>query len=128
MADMSKLARGLRGACANCGGRGIFSGLGLEDECPTCGHRFEREQGYWLGAIAVNTGVTFAIFGATFLVVALATWPDVPWTGMWVGLVAFMAAFPIVFHRISKTIWVGLDLAFRPVEENQPNSAARDLR
>ena len=114
MADMTKFSRGLTGACANCGGRGIFQGLGLKDDCPTCGHHFEREQGYWLGSITINTAVTFFLFGLIFLSVALATWPDVPWTGVWIGLIAFMAIFPIVFHPLSKAIWVGLDLAFRP--------------
>lgn len=122
MADMSKLGRGLTGACANCGGRGIFRGLGLKDDCPTCGHHFEREQGYWLGSITINTGVTFFLFGLIFLTVAVATWPDVPWTGVWIGLIIFMGLFPIAFHPISKAIWVGLDLSFRPIEESVGDS------
>ncbi len=117
MADLSALGRGIAGACPNCGGRGIFEGLGLKEECPTCHHRFEREQGYWLGSITINTAISFGLFGVTFLAIALATWPDVPWTGMWIGLIVLMGVFPIIFHRFSKAIWVGLDLAFRPVED-----------
>lgn len=116
MADMTAFGRGLTGACAHCGGRGIFKGFGLKETCPTCGHRFEREQGYWLGSITINTAVSFALFGIAFLAIALATWPDVPWTGMWIGLIVLMGVFPIIFHPISKAIWVGLDLAVRPIE------------
>ena len=41
--------------------------LVMVEDCPTCGHHFEREQGYWIGAMIVATAFTLAGFLATFV-------------------------------------------------------------
>ena len=44
------LKRGRRRQCARCGGGDLFvSRYRLRDRCPTCGYRFEREPGFFLG-------------------------------------------------------------------------------
>lgn len=85
-------------------------------ECPHCGHRFEREQGLWLGAVIVNTAVTFALFISIGIAIISATWPDVPWTAVLIVTLVFNGLFPFTFYPFSKTIWVALDLSFRPLE------------
>jgi len=50
----------------------------MDVDCPQCGHRFEREQGYWLGAVIINTAVTFGLFLMIGVTIAAATWPEVP--------------------------------------------------
>jgi uncharacterized protein (DUF983 family) len=100
--------------CPRCGGRGIFTGWwALRDECPTCHLRYEREEGYWLGAIAINTGVTIAAFAAVFVLSIVATWPDPPWTAISVTTVATCAVVPILFYPLSKTVWVAVDLTLQ---------------
>ena len=89
----------------------------MTDTCPGCGLRFEREQGYWLGAVIVNTAVTFALFIAIGITLISTTWPEVPWNVVLVVTLVFNALFPLLFYPFSKTIWVALDLAVRPVEE-----------
>ena len=90
------------------------------ERCPTCGHRFARDQGYWLGAAIVNTAVTFALFLAIGLTLVVATWPEVPWTTVLIVTLVFNGLFPILFFPFSKTIWVALDLAVRPPESADP--------
>jgi hypothetical protein len=34
----------------------------MRDHCPSCGLAFEREPGYWVGAVIINTIVIFATF------------------------------------------------------------------
>jgi uncharacterized protein (DUF983 family) len=111
------LARGLLRRCPNCGNRDVFTGFFvMRDRCPTCGHRYDREEGYWLGAMAINIAVTEALFGAFFVGGMLLTWPDVPWTALLIGGLVLNATFPVLFYPVSKTLWVGLDLAFHPPE------------
>jgi uncharacterized protein (DUF983 family) len=116
--------RGAIGRCPNCGGRGLFeSFFRLRARCPTCGLTFEREEGYWLGAMIVNIGVTEALFGVFFVGGMLATWPDVPWTGLLVGGVAINVTVPVVYYPLSKTTWMGIHLAFVPPDAAEEAAA-----
>lgn len=98
----------------------------MVESCPRCGLRFEREEGYWVGAMTVNIVVT-EIFFVIFLVVGiLLTWPDLPWLPL-IGIgVVVNGLFPIVFYPFSKTVWLSLDLAFfhptRPLHGDETGS------
>ncbi len=107
---MTRLWRALRLRCPNCGGGNVVSGLRLIDRCPTCHHHFERHEGYWLGAIAINTVMTIGVFMATLVGAIVLTWPDPPWTAITIGVVVLNTVFPIVFYPWSKTLWVALEL------------------
>ncbi len=115
------ILRGAFGRCAHCGANGVFASYGtLHERCPSCGYLFEREEGYWLGAMIANICVTEALFGVFFVAGMLLTWPDVPWTGLLIGGLVINAVIPVLYYPISKTQWVGLHLAFvrpDPVEE-----------
>lgn len=102
--------------CPYCGGGGIYKGyLELRESCPTCGVRFEREEGYFLGAYALNLifaeilglGIAlFLIFG-TGLRDAGLLWQEVV-------AVALAVAFPLLFFPYSRTVWIAMDLTFHP--------------
>jgi hypothetical protein len=81
----------------------------MVEDCPSCGLHFERVEGYWLGSIALNLTVTLGLFLVVFVGLLVATWPDVPWNGVLVAVVAFTAAFPILFHPVSRTLWVAVE-------------------
>jgi uncharacterized protein (DUF983 family) len=117
---LAPLARGLRGACPHCGGRGIFKGIAdLEDACPSCGFSFVREEGYWVGAMTVIMALVLVVFGTWFVGGLLLTWPDVPWTGLLVGGILLNGLVPFVLYGWSKTIWLGLDLTFNPARAEE---------
>lgn len=55
------LQRGVRNCCPNCGGKTLFRTdklFVLNRECPNCGLKLEREEGFFLGAMALNYGAT----------------------------------------------------------------------
>lgn len=85
------------------------------ERCPQCSHRFEREEGYWLGAVLVNTVAAVGLFAALFVTMAVATWPDVPWNTILVVTVIVNVVFPILFYPWARMLWVAVDLAVRPV-------------
>ena len=108
------LGRALRRRCPVCASGGIFDGwFTLRDRCPRCGFSFEREEGYWVGAMIVNIGGAQLLFFAVFLGGLALTYPDVPWTALLVAGLAVMAVFPIVFYPLSKMLWLWGDLAIR---------------
>ena len=103
---------GLTKRCARCGSGHLFRRwFTIVDDCPRCGLHFEREEGYWAGALAINIGFTAAVF-AVALVIALAlTIPSVPVAPILGVLIPLMIVLPIVFYPFSKTIWVAVDRA-----------------
>jgi uncharacterized protein (DUF983 family) len=109
------LWRGLRRRCPRCGARGIFRGwFTLRDRCPSCRLEFAHEEGYWVGALIMNTAFAIAAFAATFALGLILTWPDVPWAWLTVICVAVNIVVPIVSYPYSKTIWMAVDGVMNP--------------
>jgi uncharacterized protein (DUF983 family) len=55
------IARGLANRCPNCGGRTLFKQgtlFELDRSCRDCGLKIEKDEGFFLGAMAINYGVT----------------------------------------------------------------------
>ncbi|HEY8200138.1 MAG TPA: DUF983 domain-containing protein [Actinomycetota bacterium] len=105
------LLRGLLGRCPACGGRKLFPRfLVIAPACPTCGYSFERESGWWLGAMTMNIGAAMVLFMAFLIGGLIVTWPDVPWTFLTVAGIALMCIFPVVFMPISRTLWLALEI------------------
>ncbi len=86
----------------------------MHEGCPACGLHFEREPGYFVGAIYLNYGVTApTMFLGYFALDA--------WLGLDVGLQlllwgTFTVAFPLWFFRYSKSLWLSLDHLVDPVD------------
>jgi uncharacterized protein (DUF983 family) len=103
-------ARGLARRCPRCGSGHLFRRyFSMIPDCPRCGLHFEREPGYWTGALAINIGVIFAIFIVAFVVILAFTVPDVPVGPTLAILVPVMVAGPILFYPFSKTVWMAVD-------------------
>ena len=96
----------------------------MVDRCPRCGLRFERVEGHWLGAIAINTVVTELAFGAVLIGSIMATWPDPPWGLILAAGVTVNILVPLAFYPVSKTLWTAVDLVVRPMELEEIADAA----
>jgi uncharacterized protein (DUF983 family) len=106
------LGRGSMKRCARCGHGHLFRRyFTMVDDCPQCGLHFEREPGYWAGALAINIGVTGAVFVVVFVVALVLTVPDVPVGLLLAILVPLMIVVPILGYPFSKTLWVAVDRA-----------------
>jgi uncharacterized protein (DUF983 family) len=117
---MTGFGRALRKRCVQCGERGIWTGWGqLAERCPRCGYSFEREEGYWVGAIIVNLGLAQILFMVILIGGMALTYPDVPWTPLLVGSFAVMVVLPIWFYPRSKSLWVWLDRSVHPYEPGE---------
>lgn len=67
-----------------------------------------------MGANIIATELSFV---ALMILVFVFTWPDPPVAELIVGAVAYNILFPMLFYPFSKTIWMGFDRAFNPVDD-----------
>ena len=88
-----------------------------------CGMQYERESGYFVGAIYVNYAVTVAL--AAGIVLAL------DWT---VGLtlaqqlavgITLAALVPLAFFRYSRSLWLAMDYLVTTVDERRERERRR---
>src|SRR5258706_15484231 len=103
------MGRSLRLRCPVCGVGKVFSSLFLvTPSCSGCGLDFRREQGYYIGAMYINYGLTTAVMIGVGVPLAgrvsnaALLWP----------LGTFGVVFPLLFFRYSRSLWLGLDLYF----------------
>jgi uncharacterized protein (DUF983 family) len=114
------LWRGVTKRCPVCAERHLFRRwFSMVDTCPRCGLRFEREQGGFIGAIGMNTIVSFFAMLVVLVTSFVATYPDPPVTPILIAVVSVAVIMPLAFFPVSKTLWVAVDLAMRPLEPGE---------
>jgi uncharacterized protein (DUF983 family) len=121
------VGRALRLRCPACGrGRLFRKGLLMHPQCLSCGFRFEREPGYWLGSIYVNYGLTALIVTVGYFALFFSELLE-PNHILWL-LTAFCVLFPLWFFRYARAIWVAVDLYFDPAQADEfaPQNSAPD--
>jgi uncharacterized protein (DUF983 family) len=132
MASPPKLLwRALRLRCPACGGGPVFvSWFRMCPSCPACGLAFDREPegGYWVGSYSINLFATEAVFFVAFIGALFLTWPTPPWDLLIYGDVALMLLFPLFFFPFSKTLFIAVDLVFRPHEPGDFDAPAEPGR
>src|SRR5262249_59931125 len=93
---------GARLRCARCGSGHLFKRwFTMVDDCPRCGLHFEREAGYWAGALAINIGLAIVAFVVAFGVGLALTAPDIPVVPLLAVLIPLMIIVPTVGYPFS---------------------------
>jgi uncharacterized protein (DUF983 family) len=114
------LGRGLRRRCPLCGSGHLFRlWVAMVDRCPRCDLRFERVEGHWIGAIGLNTVVSFAVLLVVVAGGTALTVPDIPAIPLTSAALATAVIVPVAFQPVSRTLWTAIDLAVRPVEADE---------
>lgn len=119
------LVRGLARRCPRCGGGDLFQGyFQMRAACPRCAHHFEAraEEGFFLGALTVNLGVTQGaiLIGLFVYIIALAGGgADLPVLPVLAVAGVLAVVLPIVFYPFARTIWAAIDLALLCMDPNR---------
>jgi len=120
------IGRGLVRHCPRCGGGHLFRGwFRLEERCPTCGLRFEREEGFWLGAYVINMALGesgLVVFFIVLIAVAFNGGRIDPWP-FGVAAVLICVGGPLITFPFSRTTWSAIDLIMRPLEPEEVQDA-----
>jgi uncharacterized protein (DUF983 family) len=107
------LGNGLRLRCPRCGvGRLYAKPFRMYAKCPHCNLTFEREQGYFIGAIYINYAATVAIAVPGFFLLNIFT--DMTIDQQLAVWVPFAIIFPLLFFHHSRSLWLVLDHYFNP--------------
>jgi hypothetical protein len=88
----------------------------VKDRCPRCHYPIRREEGHWIGAIGINTIVTFGALLLTLVVGFLLTWEERRAAPIFVSSFLVAGLTPLLFFGSSQTLWSAVDLAMRPLE------------
>ena len=114
-----------RQLCPRCRRGRIFRGATTMNEaCPVCGLVFEREEGYFLGAMYISYGLGIVILVPLFFVLQ---WLLPDWSGILVSALAalpYLALSPLVF-RYSRVLWIYFDAWGAPSQISDPQSWSR---
>ena len=107
------IAAALRLACPACGrGRIFVSAWRMARRCPACGLPFEREDGYFVGAMYVGMIATSMIAIGLYAIGRLLL--DLTDAVLMAILLAVMLALPPLLWRHTRAIWLALDYAIDP--------------
>lgn len=118
------LARGVAKRCPLCGSGRLFTRwFRMRDRCPGCRYRFEREEGFFLGAYVVNLAITEGLLVLFAIVPSIVLFAADPKRSMrpliLSGLIAAVLG-PVAFYPFSKTLWTAIELIFRPADAGEP--------
>lgn len=91
----------------------------MAERCHRCRFIFERIEGHWLGAIGINTIVTFGALATWVIGALVVTAPDPPTLALTLGNIAVAGLVPLVFYPFSRTLWTAVDVAMRPLEAHE---------
>jgi len=102
------LATGFKLRCPSCGRGALYrSFFRMHHHCPNCGLVFEREQGYFIGAIYINLvaiEILLVIISLGYYLLA----SDIDQTILTI-LYVMGGALPFLFFRYSRSLWLSLD-------------------
>ena len=84
----------------------------MHERCPVCGLKFEREPGYFIGAMYMSYALTLPSMALVFLVIrSLVRWPfDVT---VLATFLAYLPAVPFVM-RMARVLWIYFDRRVDP--------------
>jgi len=111
----------MRNRCPCCGEGAVVSlPWRTREQCDRCGYRFEREPGYFTGAMYLSYA-----FGA---IVTLPVWVPMLLAGVWLPWIVtavtaeLLLLAPLLFVS-SRLVWMHIDCAFDPpARPERPNS------
>ena len=108
--------------CPHCGrGAVLLRYATVRERCAACGFRYHRDAdpSYFGGAVFVNYMMSAGLVLGLFLVAVLVTLPNVPWAALSYTAPVVAVGLVLLFHPVSRVIWLSFDVRIRPVTEDE---------
>lgn len=109
--------RGLRLRCPVCGKGKLFEhGFTMYKQCPVCHFTYEREEGYFTSAMAINLIVSELIIAAVVVPFSIAAGmnPNIPFIPLLLLGSPLPIILPLLFFRHSRSLWMSIDHYLNP--------------
>lgn len=125
---MGKLSSGLTTSCPRCNKGHIFESsnpyafgkmMVMKSHCEVCGLRYERETGFFYGAMFVSYGINIALFSIALILYYTVFEESTDWRfyiAAYVGI-SFLLT-PIIF-RLSRSLWLALMVNYDPEKRGE---------
>ena len=111
------LLRALRQRCPVCGKGKLFRRwFTMYEQCPVCHFTYEREEGYFTSAMAINLVVSELLVTAAvvpFAVIAGLN-PSLPFVPILLAGTPLPILLPILFFRPARALWMSMDHLLNP--------------
>lgn len=122
------ISRGLSHQCPNCGGHTLFQPAArfrINPRCPSCGLKFDRGDGFFLGPFVLNYSVT--VFAFVVPIILLYVFQVIgPRTTLIASAVGVLV-LPILCYRASWSWWLMIYFYFLPEKlTNNRDDRSRD--
>lgn len=104
----------------------MFSGpFAMHERCPRCGHGFEREPGFFQGAMYVSYALGVGLFAVFVLVSALLFSHRIGFTRtVLVAVLAYLFCVPVLF-RYSRVIWAHANIGTLQAGDGEAREAEK---
>ena len=114
-----RLSAVLRQRCPVCLEGPMFTGLiTMYEHCPRCGHQFERETGFFQGAMYVSWVLGVASFAALAIAATMLLAPRVGlFAGFAIAVLLYVPLVPIL-TRYSRVVWAHVNIGTRQAGES----------
>jgi uncharacterized protein (DUF983 family) len=108
------LKRGLLLRCPVCGQGHLFKSVfKMNEYCPVCDFRFEREEGYFSSAMAINLIISELVITAFAIPLAANQAIPILTILLWGGPLAIL--LPFLLFRHSRSLWMAMDHYLHPM-------------
>ena len=109
---MSKLLAIIRLRCPRCAAGPIFASLfRMNSRCPVCALEFEREQGYFVGAMYFSYALAIAAVLPVIVAMLLLGYGAAP---IYIACSLVLVVLSPFLFRYSRVIWIHLDQVIDP--------------
>ncbi len=88
----------------------------MNERCTACRLQFEREPGYFIGAIYVNYAMSAVLVVCGYF--ALQWWLPIPLVQQLLLWGAASLLLPLILFRHARSLWMSLDYLFNPVRDD----------
>jgi uncharacterized protein (DUF983 family) len=93
----------------------------MYERCPMCDYKFEREEGFYTGAMAINLVVSELL--VTAYILPISVWagldPRVPFLLILLLSSPLPIVLPLLFFRPTRGLWVNMNYLFDPPMRDQ---------
>ena len=108
--------------CPVCGQGAIYRTLfEMHAACPSCGVKFEREPGYFVGSMYVSYFFSALLLGL-FTTIAWLIWPVNLFYDVLIALAPFLPLTPFV-QQYARILWMYVDLSIWPQDQTTERPA-----
>ena len=128
---MGKISSALREKCPRCDKGDLFEykkylpisskPFQMKEYCPNCGLKYEREIGFYYGAMYVSYGLNVGLLATLAITYYLFLRDIFTWLQFGIGFFLFTLLLIAVIFRFSRSIWLTMFTKYEPEKRNEVN-------